>query len=80
MVKTGGIRVLLHSLSDGPLEMAPILTSAFLHIADSPRTRANLHPGTDLEASSVHYSRLGHSSFLIMFRPDGNVWRDRCLR
>lgn len=58
MVRTGGVRVLLHSLADGPLEMAPLLTSAFLHIADSPRTRAYLHPGTDLEVRTFLYFRL----------------------
>ncbi|TFK88497.1 hypothetical protein K466DRAFT_488810 [Polyporus arcularius HHB13444] len=49
MARTGGIRVLLHALAEGPLEMAPLLAAAFLHIIDSPRTRAYLHPGTDLE-------------------------------
>lgn len=60
VARTGGIRVLLHALADGPLEMAPIIASAFLYIVDSPRTRAYLHPGTDLEASydilaGLHY-------------------------
>ncbi|KAJ3479559.1 hypothetical protein NLI96_g8977 [Meripilus lineatus] len=49
VARTDGIRVLLHALAEGPLEMAPLLSSAFLYIADSPRTRAYLHPGTDLE-------------------------------
>ncbi|KAH9889877.1 Rapamycin-insensitive companion of mTOR, N-term-domain-containing protein [Cubamyces lactineus] len=49
MARTGGIRVLLHALAEGPLEMAPLLSQAFLHIIDSPKTRAYLHPGTDLE-------------------------------
>lgn len=53
VARTGGIRVLLHALAEGPLEMAPILASAFLYIADSPRTRAYLHPGTDLEMHTV---------------------------
>ena len=44
-----GMKVLLQSLSDGPSELAPVLALAFLTIADSPRTRAYLHPGTDLE-------------------------------
>lgn len=44
-----GIKVLLQSLSDGPSELAPVLAMAFLTITDSPRTRAYLHPGTDLE-------------------------------
>ena len=60
VARTGGIRVLLHALADGPLEMAPIIASAFLYIVDSPRTRAYLHPGTHLEASydilaGLHY-------------------------
>lgn len=44
-----GMKVLLQSLSDGPSELAPVLALAFLTITDSPRTRAYLHPGTDLE-------------------------------
>jgi hypothetical protein len=43
------MKVLLQSLSDGPSELAPVLAMAFLTIIDSPRTRAYLHPGTDLE-------------------------------
>ncbi|KAJ8516654.1 hypothetical protein ONZ45_g6075 [Pleurotus djamor] len=46
---TGAMRLLLNALGDGPLELAPILASAFLHIADSPRTRAYLRLGYDLE-------------------------------
>lgn len=53
MARTGGIRVLLHALAEGPLEMAPLLSAAFLHIIDSPKTRAYLHPGTDLEVCHV---------------------------
>jgi rapamycin-insensitive companion of mTOR len=51
VARTGGIRLLLHALSEGPLEMAPLIASTFLYIADSPKTRAYLHPGTDLEVS-----------------------------
>jgi rapamycin-insensitive companion of mTOR len=43
------MKALLQSLSDGPSELAPVLAMAFLTITDSPRTRAYLHPGTDLE-------------------------------
>ncbi|PCH40022.1 hypothetical protein WOLCODRAFT_136614 [Wolfiporia cocos MD-104 SS10] len=49
MAKTGGIRVLLHALADGPPEMSPFLASVFLHIVDCPRTRVYLRPGIDLE-------------------------------
>ncbi|TDL23281.1 hypothetical protein BD410DRAFT_858667 [Rickenella mellea] len=49
MAKTGGIRVLLQSLSEGPVEIGPILATAFLYIVDAPKTRAYLHPGTDIE-------------------------------
>ncbi|KAG6816036.1 hypothetical protein H0H87_009102 [Tephrocybe sp. NHM501043] len=47
--RTGGIGTLLHLLGDGPVELAPILSAAFLHIIDSPRTRAYLRVGEDLE-------------------------------
>ena len=43
---------MLHALGEGPLEIAPILASAFLHIVDSPRTRAYLQVGADLEVRS----------------------------
>ncbi|KAI0697900.1 Rapamycin-insensitive companion of mTOR, N-term-domain-containing protein [Cytidiella melzeri] len=49
MARTGGIRLLLHALSEDSVEIAPLISSAFLYIADSPRTRAYLHLGTDLE-------------------------------
>ncbi|EDR13794.1 uncharacterized protein LACBIDRAFT_309182 [Laccaria bicolor S238N-H82] len=49
VARTGGIRFLLHVLGEGPVEITPILAAAFLHIVDSPRTRAYLRVGTDLE-------------------------------
>jgi len=50
VARTGGIKVLLHCLGDGPTELAPLVISAFLRIVDSPRTRAYLNLGTDIEA------------------------------
>ncbi|CAA7271328.1 unnamed protein product [Cyclocybe aegerita] len=47
--RTGTIRFLLHVLGEGPVEITPILASVFLHIVDSPRTRAYIQVGTDLE-------------------------------
>lgn len=55
IARTGAIRILLHALGEGPLEMAPMLSSAFLHLADSPRTREYLHIGTDLEVCIEEY-------------------------
>jgi large subunit ribosomal protein L17e len=49
LARSGGMKVLLHVLGDGPSELAPIIASAFLHIIDSPRTRASLCVGTDIE-------------------------------
>ncbi|TFK40828.1 Rapamycin-insensitive companion of mTOR, N-term-domain-containing protein [Crucibulum laeve] len=49
VARTGGIRFLLHVLGEGPVEITPILASAFLHIVDSPRTRAYIRLGSDLE-------------------------------
>ncbi|KAI0917225.1 hypothetical protein AcW1_007525 [Taiwanofungus camphoratus] len=49
MARTGGIRVLLHALAEGPIETSPLLASAFLYVVDSPHTRAYLRPGIDLE-------------------------------
>lgn len=47
--RTGAIRFLLHVLGEGPVEIARILASVFLHLVDSPRTRAYFQVGTDLE-------------------------------
>ena len=47
--RSGGMRVLLQTLVDGPTDLLPIMMSALLIIADAPKTRAYLNPGTDLE-------------------------------
>ena len=49
VARTGGIRFLLHALGEGPVELGPILAATFLHIIDSPRTRAYLRLGVDVE-------------------------------
>lgn len=49
VARTGGIRFLLHALGEGPVEIGPILAATFLHIIDSPRTRAYLRLGIDVE-------------------------------
>lgn len=49
VARTGGIRFLLHALGEGPVEIGPILAATFLHIIDSPRTRAYLKLGVDVE-------------------------------
>ena len=49
--RTGVIRFLISVMGDGPVEMAPILASIFLQIVDSPRTRAYIQVGTDLEVA-----------------------------
>ncbi|KAG7088365.1 hypothetical protein E1B28_012368 [Marasmius oreades] len=49
VAKTGGIRVLLHVIGEGPVDITPILAFTFLHIVESPRSRAYLNIGTDLE-------------------------------
>jgi hypothetical protein len=47
------MRFLLHALGEGPLEMGPLLAATFLYIIDSPRTRAYLNVGTDLEVRAI---------------------------
>ncbi|GJJ15545.1 hypothetical protein Clacol_009823 [Clathrus columnatus] len=49
MYRTGGIRILIQAISDGPTELAPLFVSAFLYIVDAPRTRVYLRPEVDLE-------------------------------
>lgn len=56
MARSGGSRVLFQSLAEGPVELAPIVATAFLYIIDNPRTRAYIHPGTDLEVSPTPHS------------------------
>jgi large subunit ribosomal protein L17e len=51
LARSGGLRVLLHVMGEGPHELAPIIASAFLHIVDSPRTRVYLSIGTDIEVT-----------------------------
>jgi rapamycin-insensitive companion of mTOR len=52
--RTGAIRFLLHVLGEGPVEIARILASVFLHLVDSPCTRAYFQVGTDLEVLKLH--------------------------
>lgn len=49
MAWTGGTRVLFQAMSEGPVELIPLIATAFLYIIDAPKTRAYMHPGTDLE-------------------------------
>ncbi|KAF8578071.1 hypothetical protein K439DRAFT_1395907 [Ramaria rubella] len=49
MYRTGGIRVLIQAISDGPPELGPLFVTAFLFIVDAPRTRVYLRPDVDLE-------------------------------
>ena len=53
--RTDGIRFLLHALGEGPPEMGSILAATFLYIIDSPRTRAYLCVGTDLEVRNSRF-------------------------
>ena len=55
LVRCGGLRVLLHSLSEGPGELTPLLASTFLYIVDLPQTRGYLRPGSDLEVPVLYF-------------------------
>lgn len=57
VARSGGIRFLLHALGEGPVEVGPMLAATFLHIIDSPRTRAYLRLGTDLEVRTLLFTR-----------------------
>ena len=63
--RTGGIRFLLHVLGEGPLEITPVLAATFLHIVDSPRTRAYLRVGADLEVSLTGLANSGPVDYPI---------------
>ena len=47
--RCGGTKILFQALAEGPMELVPLIATAFLYIIDAPRTRAYLHPGTDFE-------------------------------
>lgn len=51
LTRTGGLRLLLQVLGDGPAELTSMLVTAFLQIADYSRTRAYLRIGCDLEVA-----------------------------
>jgi rapamycin-insensitive companion of mTOR len=55
LARCGGLRVLLHSLAEGPGELTPLLASTFLYIVDLPQTRSYLRPGSDLEVSPQYF-------------------------
>lgn len=73
--RTGIIRFLLHVLGEGPIEMAPILACVFLHLVDSPRTRAYIQVGTDLEVWSIAFCHWTMLTPLL----DGTLGHNRCL-
>ncbi|BFZ59731.1 hypothetical protein YB2330_000747 [Saitoella coloradoensis] len=49
LVDAGGMRILLHTLTDGPAGIAQPLITAFMYILDSPHTRKYIHDGADLD-------------------------------
>ncbi|VDC00682.1 unnamed protein product [Peniophora sp. CBMAI 1063] len=49
VVNSGGMRTLLHVLAEGPMELSSLLTSVFLYVVDSPKTRSYLMPGSEME-------------------------------
>ena len=53
--QTGAIQFLLHILGEGPVEIARILASVFLHLVDSPRTCVYFQVGTDLEVQHFQH-------------------------
>ena len=55
LARSGGMKILLHVLGEGPHELQPLVASAFLYIVDSPRTRVYLSVGTDLEVSQLFH-------------------------
>ena len=52
--RTGTIRLLLHVLGEGPVELARSLGFIFLHLVDKPQTRKYIKVGTDLEVLLLH--------------------------
>lgn len=75
--RTGVVRFLLHVLGEGPIELAPILATVFLHLVDCPRTRAYIRVGTDLEVGFALVSSC--SVRFLMSSLDGTLCDNRCL-
>ncbi|CAG8523548.1 7861_t:CDS:10 [Ambispora leptoticha] len=49
VTQCGGMRVLLQSLVDGPLELSEYLALTILYVVDTPESRKCIRPGVDLE-------------------------------
>ena len=49
VVNSGGMRTLLHVFAEGPMELSNLLTPVFLYVADSPKTRSYMMPGSEME-------------------------------
>lgn len=62
MSRCGGTKVLFQALGEGPVELVPLIATAFLYIIDAPKTRSYLHPGTDFEVSQTQ-SNIGNLNF-----------------
>lgn len=65
MYRTDGIRSLIQAISDGPVELAPLIVSAFLSIVDAPRTRVYLRPDVDLEVRFAMEFEKSHHGLLL---------------
>lgn len=75
--RTGAIRFLLHVLGEGPVEIARILASVFLHLVDCPRTRAYFQVGTDLEVLLQLLHSFCHVR--LVFHSDSTLSNHGCL-
>jgi len=75
--RTGGLRVLLQALADGPHELAPAIVTAFLYLVDAPRTRSYLHPGSDLEVGRLPLNLIQYYNFPLdcFIRFHGRLWK-----
>ncbi|UZJ53770.1 hypothetical protein CBS101457_003090 [Exobasidium rhododendri] len=51
LIKGGGLRTVLQTLTDGPYELAPTIASLLLTLVDLPGTRKYFRPGFDLEVA-----------------------------
>lgn len=49
LCRGGGLSAVIHSLADGPHEIAPEVAKVLLFLADGPTTRALFRPSVDLE-------------------------------
>ncbi|KAK4048462.1 hypothetical protein OIO90_005793 [Microbotryomycetes sp. JL221] len=62
LVHSGGLRIILQTLSQGPFDLSLFLTNCFNYIMDKPGTRQYLRPGVDVEVTLTNFTDVSTTS------------------